>query len=170
MRSPPSPSSSSSSYSCDSSPLSTAPTTAPSSPKLSASDLPGLPSPFYPPTLAAAEGVAPSQQPDQLPPAFPPLPSTSQRPKEADAVTKGTPDEWIPRDERLVRLTGPSTCTQLMRREREMLTARAFTTASLRLYRQMAIQQRSAAAGSLARGLPHPNPVRRSLSSGAKTN
>lgn len=170
MKSPPSPSSSSSSSSCDSSPLSTAPTTAPSSPKLSASDLPGLPSPFYPATLAAAEGIAPSQQPDQLPPAFPPLPSTSQRPKEADAVTKGTPDEWIPRDERLVRLTGPSTCTQLMRRERETLTVRASATASPRFHRQMAVQQRSVAAGSLARGLPHPDSVRRSLSPGARTS
>lgn len=133
MSTPSSPSSSSSSSafsSSDSSPLSTAPTTAPSSPKLSASGLAGLPSPFYPPTLAAREGFASSHQPDPLPSHFPPLPSTSQRPIEADAVTKGTPDEWIPRDERLVRLTGASTPSNLMRRVREELTVRAFATAS----------------------------------------
>ena len=37
---------------------------------------------------------------------FPPLPSTSDLPLEADSATKGTPDEWIPRDAALVRLTG----------------------------------------------------------------
>ncbi|GAA5984122.1 hypothetical protein JCM10908_006059 [Rhodotorula pacifica] len=84
---------------------STAPTTAPPSPKLR-DDGAELPSPFYPPSLARVEGLLASTAADTLPVEYPPLPSTSKLPSEADPQTKGTPDQWIPRDERLVRLTG----------------------------------------------------------------
>lgn len=85
--------------------LSTAPTTAPSSPKLRACGT-TLPTPFYPPSLARAEGLRATTAADPLPAEYPSLPSTSALPSEADAQTKGTPDQWIPRDDRLVRLTG----------------------------------------------------------------
>ncbi|GAA5820479.1 hypothetical protein JCM3770_005542 [Rhodotorula araucariae] len=98
-----SPFSSSSSSSDEGSCPSTAPTTRSPSPKPTQ---PGLPSPFYPPSLAEVEGVLPEWVPDPLPAQFPPLPSTTQRPIDADSLSKGTPDDWIPRDEVLVRLTG----------------------------------------------------------------
>ncbi|GAA5870778.1 hypothetical protein JCM3774_001675 [Rhodotorula dairenensis] len=84
---------------------STAPTTAPPSPKLRVRGA-RLPAPFYPPSLARTEGLRADTVADPLPAEYPPLPSTSTLPSEADAQTKGTPDQWIPRDERLVRLTG----------------------------------------------------------------
>ncbi|KPV75001.1 uncharacterized protein RHOBADRAFT_36993 [Rhodotorula graminis WP1] len=93
---PPSPSTSSDEESF----ASTAATTRSPSPKLDALGGAGLPSPFYPPTLAR------QHSPDHLRHRFPLLPSTSNLPLEADSATKGTPDEWIPRDEALVRLTG----------------------------------------------------------------
>ncbi|GAA6003716.1 uncharacterized protein JCM10292_000700 [Rhodotorula paludigena] len=101
-----SPSSSSSSDAGSSSLPSTAATTAPSSPKLGSAALAGLPLPFYPPTLAQLDGLISSTCPDPLPAQYPPLPSADGRPRETDATSKGTPDEWIPRDEALVRLTG----------------------------------------------------------------
>ncbi|BGP16636.1 hypothetical protein JCM10213v2_004638 [Rhodosporidiobolus nylandii] len=97
---------SSASSSSSGSPPSTSPSTPPLTPKLgspSASQV--YPSPFYPPTLAAREGVVGAYEAEPLPEVYPPLP-LNDKPKEADAQTKGTPDEWIPRDEALVRLTG----------------------------------------------------------------
>ncbi|GAA5880530.1 hypothetical protein JCM8547_002039 [Rhodosporidiobolus lusitaniae] len=82
---------------------STSPSTPPLSPKLGSKQV--LPSPFYPPTLANLDGDVAAYEAAPLPAEFPPLPSTS-RPRETDAQTKGTPDEWIIRDEALVRLTG----------------------------------------------------------------
>ncbi|GAA5833257.1 hypothetical protein JCM9279_001469 [Rhodotorula babjevae] len=85
---------------------STAATTRSPSPKIDSLGGAGLPSPFLPPTLAQLSKLASAHSPDSLPVEFPPLPSTSNLPQEADAATKGTPDQWIPRDEALVRLTG----------------------------------------------------------------
>ncbi|GAA5967839.1 hypothetical protein JCM11641_005782 [Rhodosporidiobolus odoratus] len=96
--------SSSAASSVTSSPPSTNPSTPPLSPKLDVSY--GLPSPFYPPTLARNEGLFVAYEAEALPEEYPSLPSSENIPKEADAQTKGTPDEWIPRDEALVRLTG----------------------------------------------------------------
>ncbi|GAA5907038.1 hypothetical protein JCM5296_006574 [Sporobolomyces johnsonii] len=83
--------------------ISTRPTTAPSSPKLDG-DV-GLPSPFYPPSLAQIEGLIGKYDAPPLPDYYPSVPA-SISPKETDAQTKGTPDEWIIRDSALVRLTG----------------------------------------------------------------
>ncbi|GAA5929230.1 hypothetical protein JCM1841_004749, partial [Sporobolomyces salmonicolor] len=83
--------------------VSTRPTTAPSSPKLDGNV--GLPSPFYPPSLAQIEGIDGKDDAPPLPDYYPPVPA-SISPKETDAQTKGTPDEWVIRDSALVRLTG----------------------------------------------------------------
>ncbi|GAA5887933.1 hypothetical protein JCM6882_000807 [Rhodosporidiobolus microsporus] len=96
-------SASSSSISDSDSPPSTSPSTPPLSPKPGSHQV--LPSPFYPPTLAQQEGVVGAYGADPLPSSFPSLPDET-RPKETDAQTKGTPDEWVVRDEALVRLTG----------------------------------------------------------------
>lgn len=64
-----------------------------------------FPSPFYPPTLARIEGVAQKYKAPALPAEYPPLPST-ETPLKGDDKDVGTPDEWVVRDERLVRLTG----------------------------------------------------------------
>lgn len=45
------------------------------------------------------------ESPPELPTAYPALP-TNVDPLEVDARDKGTPDEWLNRDSRLVRLTG----------------------------------------------------------------
>ncbi|CEQ42493.1 SPOSA6832_04325, partial [Sporobolomyces salmonicolor] len=82
--------------------VSTRPTTAPSSPKLDGNV--GLPSPFYPPSLAQIEGIDGKDDAPPLPDYYPPVPA-SISPKETDAQTKGTPDEWVIRDSALVRLT-----------------------------------------------------------------
>lgn len=65
------------------------------------------PSPFYPPTLVPRQLISdgPATKVPELPKEFPPLPSCDA-PTEQDAKDKGTPDQWIVRDERLVRLTG----------------------------------------------------------------
>ncbi|GAA5958088.1 hypothetical protein JCM21900_003582 [Sporobolomyces salmonicolor] len=97
------PSPGSSSSSDTGSNISTRPTTAPSSPKLDGNV--GLPSPFYPPSLAQIEGIDGKYNAPPLPDYYPPLPA-SISPKETDAQTKGTPDEWVIRDSALVRLTG----------------------------------------------------------------
>lgn len=73
------------------------------SPKSSSPNL--LPSPFYPPTLSRALSLLPSHSPAPLPSAFPPLPAP-QNVDTHDPKDKGTPDEWVMRDGRLVRLTG----------------------------------------------------------------
>lgn len=64
-----------------------------------------LPSPFYPPTLARIEGVVQKYQTPALPSEYPQLPQIGTALK-GDAKDIGTPDEWVVRDERLVRLTG----------------------------------------------------------------
>ncbi|KAJ2926667.1 hypothetical protein H1R20_g10437, partial [Candolleomyces eurysporus] len=69
-----------------------------------------LPEPFYPATLQALEanGVPEaSLRPRVLPDAFkaPAIPR-DQVSSTIDAQDKGTPDEWVPRDPRMVRLTG----------------------------------------------------------------
>jgi hypothetical protein len=78
-------------------------TTAPSSPKIGGA-LNLLPSPFFPRTLLP-EGTLAKYDTPALPAYYPPLPSPI-RPAKADEKDKGTPDEWIVRDESLVRLTG----------------------------------------------------------------
>ncbi|GAA5820633.1 hypothetical protein JCM11251_003085 [Rhodosporidiobolus azoricus] len=95
--------SSSSSASDSSSPPSTSPSTPPLSPKIGSQQV--LPSPFFPPTLSQAEGVFSAYEADPLPVSFPSLPS-KECPEETDEQTKGTPDSWVVRDSRLVRLTG----------------------------------------------------------------
>ncbi|GAA5945071.1 uncharacterized protein JCM15063_001650 [Sporobolomyces koalae] len=105
-----SPSTSSSSES--GSELSTRPTTATSSPKLGseAGENPdvGLPSPFYPPSLAHLEGLHPEHEAPRLPEFYPRLPPSVRTNdlQETDAQSKSTPDEWVIRDPALVRLTG----------------------------------------------------------------
>ena len=64
-----------------------------------------LPSPFYPPTLAAQEGLASSYAAPALPIAYPSLPSSAPV-AQPDPKDAGTPDEWILREKKLVRLTG----------------------------------------------------------------
>lgn len=65
------------------------------------------PSPFYPPTLASRQITCdePATKVPELPEEFPRLPSCDV-PTKQDAKDAGTPDGWIIRDERLVRLTG----------------------------------------------------------------
>lgn len=61
-----------------------------------------LPAPFYPPGLDGTHG-------DRLPrPVHEDLPSVPQSPDSAIVLEadKATPDNWVPRDERMVRLTG----------------------------------------------------------------
>lgn len=65
-----------------------------------------LPSPFYPPTLAATDAISAQWLAPSLPAEYPPLPSHVQPVTRGDDKDKGTPDEWVLRDERLVRLTG----------------------------------------------------------------
>ena len=60
-----------------------------------------LPSPFMPPSLAC-KGDGPRAMPDDSLPPVPELVQTS----EIDEQDKATPDNWIARDTRLVRLTG----------------------------------------------------------------
>ncbi|GAA5999899.1 hypothetical protein JCM10207_005962 [Rhodosporidiobolus poonsookiae] len=100
-------SSASSSSESDTAP-STPPSTSPSSPKIgsfTSSKTQLLPSPFYPPTLAANDGLVGEYQAEPLPAQYPPLPPTDL-PREVDEQSKGTPDGWFPRDPALVRLTG----------------------------------------------------------------
>ncbi|GAA5913630.1 uncharacterized protein JCM6883_004028 [Sporobolomyces salmoneus] len=88
--------------------LSTRPTTAQSSPKLSFDSEIGLPSPFYPPSLAQIEDYPNDPNAPALPESYPELPPSirSLNLQETDAQTKETPDGWIIRDSKLVRLTG----------------------------------------------------------------
>ncbi|KAF9480637.1 nitrate reductase [Pholiota conissans] len=68
-----------------------------------------LPAPFFPPSLAQKDprydlpSVIPRQLPSHL--GFPSLP-TEKACSNVDPADIGTPDAWIPRDSRLVRLTG----------------------------------------------------------------
>ncbi|SGY20627.1 BQ5605_C016g08109 [Microbotryum silenes-dioicae] len=101
-------------------PTSLAATPAPSSPKQSSNALSftecrtsapkepdhfnSLPSPFYPASLLSAEEKQEHLLP-ALPLEYPALPATT-RPEQPCDADRGTPDEWIVRDEKLVRLTG----------------------------------------------------------------
>lgn len=131
--------------------LSTRPTTAPSSPIFAAKSDVGLPSPFYPPSLAQLEGYPVAAAVPSLPEYYPSVPLSIRADdlRETDAQTKGTPDEWCIRDSKLVRLTGelPNRCKL---NPNEELTA-------VREYREVAIQLGGASARSVAVRFPHPD-------------
>lgn len=63
------------------------------------------PAPFYPPTLARKEGFAAAKEVPPLPREYPSLPDPVRVAKH-DEKDKGTPDEWVMREESMVRLTG----------------------------------------------------------------
>ncbi|GAA6022863.1 hypothetical protein JCM11491_007022 [Sporobolomyces phaffii] len=88
--------------------ISTRPTTAPSSPKLCAQSGFGLPSPFYPPSLAHVEDYPVEAPVPPLPDCYPSVPPSirTQDLRETDPQTQETNDKWIIRDPKLVRLTG----------------------------------------------------------------
>ncbi|KAG6852835.1 hypothetical protein C0991_008708 [Blastosporella zonata] len=79
------------------------------SPSSVASDLPKgdiqLPSPFHPPSLAASQFADVDTRPREIDTALPPVPR-DEACKNVDSQDVGTPDSWVIRDHRMVRLTG----------------------------------------------------------------
>ncbi|GJE85169.1 nitrate reductase [Phanerochaete sordida] len=61
-----------------------------------------LPSPFFPPSLEAEDS---NRQCPPLPPDFPAVP-LNETPRVTAAADAQTPDNWLPRDPKLIRLTG----------------------------------------------------------------
>ncbi|KAG6846444.1 hypothetical protein H0H93_013922 [Arthromyces matolae] len=64
-----------------------------------------LPSPFIPPSLALSQGLEVDTRPRSIDEAFPPVPK-DEAIKVVDVQDVGTPDAWVQRDPRMVRLTG----------------------------------------------------------------
>lgn len=75
--------------------------------KGSPKDKPPLyPAPFLPPSLLTDEGREPAPPP-KLPSYFPPFPAEHLKASDkVDKADEGTPDAWVKRDSRLIRLTG----------------------------------------------------------------